>query len=110
MSQRSQRTGGGYLLNDNTASGGKKEEADILCCKHCQKILFLPPDARAEENRFCRRCNAPICGHCATKMLTEGCSPFQKWIDAEAEAGYRRAQNLRAMGYVGGSLTRGKSS
>ena len=98
----SQRAGHGAFLNDDTASGGKKTEADILCCKHCQKILFLPPHPSAPDNRFCRKCNAPICGPCSTKLQTEGCTPFQKWIDREAEDGYRREQNLRAMGYVGG--------
>lgn len=76
---KSIRTGAGYLLSDDRASGGKLQEADVLTCAHCQKLLL--GDSWREDGGFCGRCCAPVCGRCADRMLTDGCTPFAKLID-----------------------------
>jgi hypothetical protein len=93
----------GYRKVDHRASGGTLDECDILCCKHCQAILFLPPHPKATNNGWCRLCKAPVCGvgACAERTAQGGCNPFQKQIDAEAEQSYRREQLIRAMGFQG---------
>jgi hypothetical protein len=73
----------GYYLNDDRPSGGKKTEADIQTCTHCQKVLVMKE--WTEDGGYCSRCAAPICGPCADKMLTDGCVPFVKLIEQEAD-------------------------
>ena len=71
--------GQGYLMNDNRASGGKLEEADVLTCTHCQKVLLN--DDWKEDGGFCGQCMHPVCGKCADLMLVTGCTPFVKKIE-----------------------------
>jgi hypothetical protein len=71
--------GAGYYVNDDTPSGGAKSEADIRTCTHCQAIIKMH-DWR-EDGGWCSRCFAPICPHCADRMLTHGCEPFVKQIE-----------------------------
>lgn len=69
----------GYLLNDDRASGGTRTEADVLICEHCQCTL-LGAKWR-DDGGWCGRCGAPVCGRCADRMLTEGCTPFLAKVD-----------------------------
>jgi len=85
-----QTTGAGYMFNDNTVSGGKKEQQDVLCCTHCQKIILYQDWKK--KGAYCRICVAPICLGCGEKMKTEGCVPFMKKIEKQLEANYRRQQ------------------
>lgn len=71
--------GAGYYRNDDTPSGGRLQEADVQTCTHCQKVLLV--QAWKQDGGFCGRCNAPICGWCAERMLTHGCEPFVKQIE-----------------------------
>lgn len=88
--------GQGYLLNDNRASGGKKEEDDVWTCAHCQKLVLGMKWKL--EGGWCHRCMAPVCAGCSDKMLTEGCKPFLKEIEKSLEEAYRARQNARVLG------------
>lgn len=87
---RTLKTGAGYLLNDDRASGGRKTEADVLCCRHCQRTLI--GDAWRQDGGWCGRCGAPVCGVCADRMQTRGCEPFLKVVDAQLTTAARRRQ------------------
>lgn len=77
----------GYYNSDNTASGGRKVEADVQTCKHCQKIILM--QAWKDDGGYCSRCQAPVCGPCADRMLTFGCEPFLKTLEATLEHQHR---------------------
>jgi hypothetical protein len=86
----------GYLLNDNTASGGKKQEADVVTCAHCQKIILL--QKWKDDGGWCARCSKPVCGTCSDRMLTRGCEPFTKWVDEQSALAYRKSQLRKIAG------------
>lgn len=69
----------GFLLNDDRASGGKRTEADVLICEHCQHTLI--GSSWRDDGGWCGRCGAPVCGSCADRMQTEGCTPFVRKIE-----------------------------
>lgn len=75
--------GAGYYRNDDTASGGKKTEADVRTCTHCQKVILM--QAWKDDGGFCGKCMAPICGLCADRMDAHGCEPFVKKIETALE-------------------------
>lgn len=86
-------------MNDNRASGGKLLECDIRTCPHCQAVIKLSTwKASDGNNGWCMRCNAPICGLCADKMLTEGCKPFMEQIDKLISDEYRKSQFRKLAG------------
>lgn len=80
----------GYYKNDDTASGGRKTEADIQTCSHCQAIIKMQD--WKEDGGWCGRCMKPICGPCADRMLTRGCEPFTKQIEEAMNRDYHRRQ------------------
>lgn len=77
--------GAGYFCNDNTVSGGGKEEADVRTCPHCQAVILMQTWRRVEDGKmnggFCGRCNAPVCGNCNKRLATHGCEPFMEKIE-----------------------------
>ncbi len=75
--------GSGYYCNDDRPSGGKKTEADIRTCTHCQKILIMK--AWAQDGGYCSKCDAPVCGPCADRMEHMGCEPFVKIVERQAD-------------------------
>jgi hypothetical protein len=87
--------GAGYLFNDDRASGGKVTEADILCCRHCEKILIKT--RWKEDGGWCGRCGAPVCGPCADAITTKGCTPFIKRIDEQVDRLERRQALVRGI-------------
>lgn len=89
-------TGHGFLMNDDRASGGEKEEADMVGCKHCL-ALIKKPDWQADGG-FCHCCDAPICGPCADRMQTRGCENFLRVLEGALERKYRRDQLSRVLG------------
>lgn len=96
---RSMFNGHGFGLSDNRNSGGSFEQFDVLTCKHCQAIINVQNwKAGDGGSGYCIRCNAPICGPCADRMLTEGCVPFMKKLDEALDADYRRQQLRKIMG------------
>ena len=82
----------GYVLNDNTASGGVKFETDTVSCSHCRRVLHKSHWTR--QGGWCHACCKPICDPCAEKMLTRGCEPFLKKI----EGAYEDSQRLTRLG------------
>ena len=77
----------GYFCNDIETS--RKQEADVQCCKHCERVILL--QQWREDGGFCSRCMAPICGPCADRMLTYGCEPAV----AKIEAAFNLGEKLR---------------
>lgn len=69
----------GYYCSDDTPAGGRKIEADVQTCPHCQKVILM--QAWKDDGGFCGKCHAPICGHCADRMLAFGCEPFLKQLE-----------------------------
>lgn len=88
-------SGSGYLLVDDRASGGRLVEADMLGCNHCQALL--KKNEWREDGGHCGGCMQPVCGPCADKILTHGCEPFLRQLEAALERDYTRAQNARMM-------------
>lgn len=93
---RSVFTGHGYLLSDDRASGGKKDEADLLGCNHCQALLKR--SAWAENGGMCMSCDAPVCSLCRDRIPTHGCEHFLRQLTEALETQYRRDQNMRVLG------------
>jgi hypothetical protein len=88
--------GVGYLLSDDTASGGARVEADMLGCYHCQRLMRRK--LWADDGGFCHCCDGPICGKCADGMLTRGCENYMRQLEGALEDQYRRDQNARVLG------------
>lgn len=88
--------GAGYLLADDRCSGGVRDEADMLGCSHCQRLM------RKREwqcdGGFCHSCDAPVCSGCADRIPTKGCEVFLRVLEGELEREYRRSQNARLLG------------
>lgn len=80
----------GYYRNDDTPSGGMKAEADVQTCVHCQKVLLM--QSWKDDGGWCSRCNAPVCGPCSDRMLTYGCEPFVKQIEAYFDMTVKQAE------------------
>ena len=93
---RSIYSGAGYLLCDDTCSGGIRDEADLIGCSHCQKLM-KKPDWQADGG-FCHSCDAPVCSACADLIPRFGCSVFLRVLEGELERNYRRKQNARLLG------------
>ena len=85
-----------YLLADDRCSGGVRDEADMLGCSHCQRLM------RQREwqcdGGFCHSCDAPVCSGCADRIPTKGCEVFLRVLEGELEREYRRSQNARLLG------------
>ena len=77
----------GYFRTDDTPSGGKKVEADIQTCVHCQKVIQM--QAWKDEGGWCSKCAKPVCAECADRMLIYGCEPFLKQLEAFIETQFR---------------------
>lgn len=95
--------GAGYLLNDNRAAHQGVEEADIILCPHCQKVIKLSQWKAADgsgANGWCSKCQAPCCGNgpCAADFAANGCRPFMARIDAVIKAEYSRLQFRKVAG------------
>lgn len=88
--------GAGYYINDNRANHGGVEEADVLTCCHCRKVIML--QSWREEGAFCHLCFAPACDSCGKRMLTFGCENFMRRLEAAEKDAYRRQQNAKILG------------
>lgn len=58
-------------------SGGKKLEADVLTCAHCERAILLNPE-RARPRNHCQKCDHYICD---SPSCNVGCSPFKRVLD-----------------------------
>jgi Zn ribbon nucleic-acid-binding protein len=92
----------GYYWNDDSASGGKKEEADIQTCPHCQATIKMQEWRRVEDGSmnggYCIKCSKPICKACNKLLAIEGCIPFMSKIDKEFDAIVKFSQFLKDAG------------
>ena len=93
--------GCGYLINDNRASGGNLEEADVLACNHCQKLL-VGKDWR-DNGGWCGQCGQPMCAECADLFLKPpdeggGCVPFIKIVEENLDKAYHAKQRAKLLG------------
>lgn len=89
-------SGSGYYMNDDTASGGTKAEADIRTCTHCQAIIKM--QQWKVEGAYCAKCSAPICFHCGALAEKFGCVPFNKQLEKALNQDYTSRQRRRLAG------------
>lgn len=92
----------GYFLNDDTPSGGKKAQADIQTCPHCQAVIKLQEWKRVEDGKmnggYCMKCSAPVCGECNLAMQTEGCVPFIARLERDLDMTVKLKQYMKLAG------------
>jgi hypothetical protein len=89
--------GAGYFLNNQGLSvNNGRQEADIRTCTHCETVIRM--QAWKDDGGFCGKCMAPICGPCADRMLTHGCEPFIRKIEAAVEGAISLAQHRKVAG------------
>ncbi len=93
---RSVFNGAGYLRSDNRCSGGDLDEADVVGCSHCQKIM--KKTGWKADGGFCHRCDAPVCGLCCDRIPLHGCEVFMRVLETALAKKYRLEQNARLMG------------
>jgi hypothetical protein len=84
----------GYFLNNSSLV--RREQADIQLCTHCEIVINL--QLWKVDGGWCNKCFAPICGPCADRMLTHGCDPFMKRIEAAFETAIQLRQHRRLAG------------
>lgn len=85
----------GVLLIDHSGGQGpdgqkgRKEEYDIVTCRHCQAIIKMVVRGctRAYETKFrCEKCAGPICRHCG-EVLKGECSPILAKVEKALKTG-----------------------
>jgi hypothetical protein len=84
----------GYFVDG--ADSSRKREADVQCCKHCERVILM--QQWSDDGGFCSRCMAPVCGPCADRMLTFGCEPALKRIEAAFDMTVKLAQFRKLAG------------
>jgi hypothetical protein len=90
--------GAGYFLNDDRASGGKRDEDDLLGCGHCPRPV--KKHKWQIHGGICFVCGKPLCFACYdTAHKTKQCrgSEEENIIRAVDEA-YRKQQNAKVFG------------
>lgn len=50
----------GWVLMDNTASGGQRVEYASYTCNHCNRAIIKNPK-RVRPRNYCAKCDATIC-------------------------------------------------
>lgn len=95
---RSMFSGQGYYLSDDSASGGKRVEDDILSCTHCQAVMKKSEWKAGQTGAYCPVCDGPICTGCTARMQKFGCEPYAKKFTAIIDDHYRKEQNAKVMG------------
>lgn len=81
----------GYTMNDDRNSGGRKTEADIQTCPHCQAIIKMDEWAKAPTQNFCLKCMKPACN----TEACQDCVPFIKKLEQYIEIQLRRIRLVR---------------
>ncbi len=64
----------GYLLIDDSASGGLKREYDTVSCKHCQAVIKV----KRGSGNWCWNCAGPVCDNLE---CLKHCVPFFATIE-----------------------------
>lgn len=92
----SHRTREGYLLVDNSVSGGQRTECAVVTCSHCQRQMQVNP-LRTRARAYCSQCDRFICDWCdgmrAKSVVT--CRTFTQLLDQQQEAAFRAEQASR---------------
>ncbi len=97
---RSLRPGGRSVLFD---AYGRAIEADTFTCKHCSKVVEVPPRRGPGDSvnfDFCRSCMAPICPQCAAIAIEKGCIPWLKRVEEYEHRQAERVRFLRDAGFL----------
>lgn len=90
--------GAGYMFCDDTASGGKRVEQDMLGCNHCQALIAKGDWKAGKTGGYCPACDGPMCDHCIPIMRQRGCETFVKKFTHQVNQAYLREQNYRILG------------
>lgn len=90
--------GAGYMLVDDRASGGKRVEADMLGCNHCQALIPKAAYVAGTSGSHCLRCDGPMCNACIERSRTFGCETFIKKFTHQIDQDYLRQQNYKVLG------------
>lgn len=90
--------GAGYILVDNSCSGGKREEDDLLGCAHCPKFIKKSEWIR-DGGMKAHCCDKAICLECAKVAPQVECPGSQvDQIERALDDLHRREQNARILG------------
>lgn len=101
---RSQRSHEGYLLVDDTASGGQRMEQPFRTCRHCQCVCLIHP-ARTIPLDYCAKCDAYLCRACAQEFARTGiCRPLTQIFDELQEAAIQEEQASRGLVLLPGEV------
>jgi hypothetical protein len=84
----------GYFCNDIETS--RRQEDHVQTCTHCQRVILM--SKWKDDGAFCGKCMAPICGPCGDRMLTRGCEPFIKQLEAAVNMRYKLDQFCKMAG------------
>lgn len=93
---------GGYLRVGDPDGGSRHYEADTFTCRHCNRIVEVPPFASpTDSGSRCSGCDSLICAPCARRKR---CLPREEWClrverrarEIEARQEFRR--DLRRAG------------
>ena|SRR5215471_1541773 len=98
MMLRTMTNGQGYFCSDDTCSGGKKVEDDLLGCGHCP-VPILKTKWNADGGYRCISCDKPLCNACAARPPQLKClGTDADRIERALNDLHRRQQNARVMG------------
>jgi hypothetical protein len=97
----------GYLLIDDSVSGGKKFETDTTWCRHCQAVIDERKWKRDGGVWKCSGCAGPVCNVCVTNRDSGNnlvCAPWKKTLDNEIKNIERRNQFLGTTSFTSGGI------
>ena len=79
-----------------TYPNGKVVEMATYTCPHCNCVVHVPPKADPSIlGGFCGMCHKPTC---TKPECNNGCSSFERQIDAQERKDYQRRSLLKAVG------------
>lgn len=78
---------GGWLVTTDKESG-REIVNETFTCRHCQKIVVVPPKASPTDlGGLCRMCDKMICPACVSNGT---CSPFEENMRRQAASYHAR--------------------
>ena len=87
-----------FLPND---SDKVVEQHTVTCC-HCNHVFYVRPGS-GKERGWCFMCNAPTCGDQRCNAALNGCTPFEKKLEAYEWRNRFKAQLGTVLGSINGS-------
>jgi hypothetical protein len=92
-------TGKGTLLFTTDTDRAPNEEWFTVTCCHCNGIFIVRPGS-GKKRDWCFMCGASTCGNAPCNPALNGCTPFEKKLEA-----YERVNRFKSeLGYVIGSI------